>query len=215
MNTLNRLEVLKHLMAETIQHTYQRGWAPATSTNYSFRHPDDLQRVWISASGMDKQYFEAKDLLEIDLSGQPVGSTDLTPSAETALHTQLYALDAETQAVLHTHSLAGTLLSHQFAAAGELVFAGLELLKAIRGQSTHVSEVRLPIFANTQDIPALARDVAAHHSRQPLPYGYLIAGHGLYAWGRSISEAKRHLECYEFLLAMRLAELQIGGGALR
>ena len=27
-------------------------------------------------------------------------------------------------------------------------------------------------------------------------WGYLIAGHGLYAWGRDINEARRHLEAF-------------------
>ena len=29
--------------------------------------------------------------------------------------------------------------------------------------------------------------------------GFLIAGHGLYAWGRNIDEARRHVEGLEFL----------------
>jgi methylthioribulose-1-phosphate dehydratase len=34
--------------------------------------------------------------------------------------------------------------------------------------------------------------------------GYLIAGHGLYAWGRDLAEARRHLEAFEFMLACEL-----------
>ena len=31
-----------------------------------------------------------------------------------------------------------------------------------------------------------------------------IAGHGLYAWGRSMAEARRHVEAFDFLLACEL-----------
>ena len=35
-------------------------------------------------------------------------------------------------------------------------------------------------------------------------WGYLIDGHGLYAWGRDMAEARRHLEAFEFLLGCEL-----------
>ena len=35
-------------------------------------------------------------------------------------------------------------------------------------------------------------------------WGYLIDGHGLYAWGRDMAEARRHIEAFEFLLACEL-----------
>jgi|GEM_PF-6747725 len=34
--------------------------------------------------------------------------------------------------------------------------------------------------------------------------GFLLAGHGLYGWGSSIAEAKRHIEVFEFLMECRL-----------
>ena len=38
----------------------------------------------------------------------------------------------------------------------------------------------------------------------PEVHGYLIAGHGLYTWGRSVEEACRHVEAFEFLLACEI-----------
>ena len=35
-------------------------------------------------------------------------------------------------------------------------------------------------------------------------HGYLIDGHGIYAWGRNMHEARRHLDAFEFLLACEL-----------
>jgi methylthioribulose-1-phosphate dehydratase len=38
------------------------------------------------------------------------------------------------------------------------------------------------------------------YRKMPEMQGYLIAGHGLYTWGKSFEIAKRHLEVLEFLL---------------
>jgi methylthioribulose-1-phosphate dehydratase len=35
-------------------------------------------------------------------------------------------------------------------------------------------------------------------------HGFLIDGHGLYAWGASIGDAMRHLEAFDFLLGCEL-----------
>ena len=49
-----------------------------------------------------------------------------------------------------------------------------------------------------------------HASGKPL-HGYLIDGHGIYAWGRDMPEARRHLEAFEFLLACELDLLRLRG----
>src|SRR3546814_20327818 len=61
----------------------------------------------------------------------------------------------------------------------------------------------LPVLPNTQDMPSLAAQVDALLDRGDM-WGYLIDGHGLYAWGRDMAEARRHLEAFEFLLGCEL-----------
>ena len=58
----------------------------------------------------------------------------------------------------------------------------------------------LPITENDQDMPRLAARVGQMLSSHPDAHGFLIAGHGLYTWGRSIADAERHVEIMEFLL---------------
>jgi methylthioribulose-1-phosphate dehydratase len=74
--------------------------------------------------------------------------------------------------------------------------------KALHGNSSHEPTIHVPVFNNTQDIPELAERVSerfiAGELTQP---GLLVRGHGLYAWGRDISEARRHIEGFEFLFA--------------
>jgi methylthioribulose-1-phosphate dehydratase len=138
----------------------------------------------------------------VDFDGRPV-ATDKRPSAETLLHTQLYRRFPEVGCILHTHSKAQTVASRLFAAQGHITFEGYELQKAFRGNDTHEAAVRVPVLPNSQDMPALAARVEAELDRGPL-WGYLIEGHGLYAWGRDMAEARRHLEAFEFLLDCEL-----------
>ncbi|MBP9035661.1 MAG: methylthioribulose 1-phosphate dehydratase, partial [Pseudomonadales bacterium] len=142
------------------------------------------------------------DLMVVDLDGRPV-ATELRPSAETLLHTQLYKRFPEIGCVLHTHSRTQTVASRLFAAQGHVRFEGYELQKAFHGNTTHEGAIDLPVFPNTQDMPELAARVDAALDAGPL-WGYLIDGHGLYAWGRTMAEARRHLEAFEFLLGCEL-----------
>jgi methylthioribulose-1-phosphate dehydratase len=76
------------------------------------------------------------------------------------------------------------------------------MLKGLAGVTTHEHRYKLAIFDNTQDIPALSKQVQAalHNPREPLRHGFLIRRHGLYTWGRDLDEARRHVEILEFLL---------------
>jgi methylthioribulose-1-phosphate dehydratase len=184
----------------------QLGWTPATSSNFSQRL--DERHAAITVSGRDKGRLVEADIMVVDFEGKAVGS-DHRPSAETLLHTQLYRRYPEIGCVLHTHSLVQTVASRLFAGAGHVRLEGFELLKAFHGNQTHEMAIDVPVFANTQDMPTLAAQVDALLDRQPL-WGYLIDGHGLYAWGRTMAEARRHLEAFEFLFAAELELRKLG-----
>ncbi len=176
------------------------GLTPATSSNFSLRL--DTQHCAITVSGRDKGRLVQEDIMVVDFDGHPV-ATNKKPSAETLLHTQLYRRLADVGCILHTHSKVQTVASRLFAAQGYICFEGYELQKAFRGNASHEGAVRVPVFPNTQDMPELAARVEVELDRAPL-WGYLIEGHGLYAWGRDMAEARRHLDAFEFLLSCEL-----------
>jgi methylthioribulose-1-phosphate dehydratase len=182
------------------------GWTPATSSNFSMRL--DVRTVAITISGKDKGKLTDDDIMVVDWDGKAVGS-EHRPSAETLLHTQLYRRYPDVNVVLHTHSLNQTIASRYFAAAGQVRLEGYELLKAFAGNTTHETAVEVPVLPNSQDIPALAAKIERLTYAGPL-WGYLIDGHGLYAWGRDMPEARRHLEAFEFLFdcEMQLRRMQ-------
>ena len=139
----------------------------------------------------------------VDGTGKAVG-TNARPSAETLLHTQIYARFPEANAVLHTHSRTQTVASRLYAKAGMIRFEGYELQKAIAGHTTHESQLDLPVFANTQHMPELVARVDTWIDAGKPLYGYLIDGHGIYTWGRDMAETERHIEAFEFLLGCEL-----------
>jgi methylthioribulose-1-phosphate dehydratase len=178
----------------------QAGWTPATSSNFSRRLDD--RHAAITVSGRDKGRLTEADIMVVDMDGRAVGS-DHRPSAETLLHTQLYRRFGEVGCVLHTHSQAQTVASRLYAGAGHVHLEGYELLKAFPGTSTHETTMDIPVLPNSQDMHTLAAQVDALLDARPM-WGYLIDGHGLYAWGADMAGARRHLEAFEFLLGCEL-----------
>lgn len=186
----------------------QQGWCPATGGNFSIRL--DSETALVTASGCHKGHLTEQDMLEVDLSGQPkVDVSNRKPSAETLLHTRLYSLSPHIGAVLHTHSVASTVLS-RLETQDWLELSGYEMQKSLAGNTTHDETIRLAVFDNTQDMPDLAGQLSERWMKEPLNWGFLVSGHGLYAWGRDMQEARRHLEGLEFLFACALEMRRMG-----
>lgn len=207
--TMSEKKSLQELSADicsTGAFLYQRGWCPATSSNFSARLDD--KHVLVTASGRHKGELQTNDILCVDLQGQSL-EPGQKPSAETLLHTHLYQRDPTIGAVLHTHSVKSTVLSRHYAQQGFLRLADYEVLKALEGIQTHECDTVLPIFPNTQDIASLARDVDAYLDEHPDTYAYCIAGHGFYTWGRDLAAARRHIEALEFLFECEVLHLTL------
>jgi methylthioribulose-1-phosphate dehydratase len=182
---------------------HAQGWVPATSGNFSARVDD--KSIAITVSGRHKGRLTSDDIMLIDYEGQSLDGKK--PSAETALHTQIYKHFPNANVVLHPHSPAATAISRKL--NSRLVLENYELLKALAGIKTHAIKVGIPIFQNDQDIPRLAEEVAAYIKEYPDLKGYLIAGHGFYTWGETADDALRHVEALEFLFDQELRSLRI------
>jgi methylthioribulose-1-phosphate dehydratase len=176
---------------------HERGWVPATGGNFSLRL--DPGRILITASGVHKGELAPDDFVLVDPSGRLLG--DGRASYETGLHLQLYRDIPAAQAVLHTHSVANTLLSRRH---DRIVLHGYELQKLLPGAPDPAERVEIPVFDNDQDIARLSEVISAHmKDRLPLA-GYLIRGHGLYAWGESVAQARHRVEALEFMFECEL-----------
>src|SRR5215510_10423196 len=177
----------------------RRGWALGTSGNISAVIEREPLRIAITASSLDKSRLSPEDILEIDAGGKVVGPSQGKPSAETLLHLAIIAA-AGAGAVLHTHSVWSTILSDYHVGHGGFFIEGYEMLKGLEGVKTHEHREWLPIVENSQNMEALASEIRGLLDTNANIHGFLIRRHGLYTWGKDLSEATRHVEILEFLL---------------
>lgn len=186
------------LLTEIGRNFYRRGWVLGTSGNFSAVMNVEPLRLAITASGADKGALKADQILQIDAGGKVVEGLG-RPSNESRLHLTVVRVRGA-GAVLHTHSVWSTMLSDLYADEGGFLIEGYEMLKGLKGVSTHEHREWLPIISNSQDYAALARSVEERLKQYPDSHGFLLRRHGLYTWGQNVAEAERHTEILEFLL---------------
>jgi methylthioribulose-1-phosphate dehydratase len=188
---------------------YLRGWVMGTSGNFSAVVSRDPFRLAVTASSVHKGNLRAGDVLLCDEHGTVLGLEAGTaaaalrapagkPSAETLLHIEI-ARHRGAGAVLHTHSVWTTVLSDLYAGAGGFTIEGYEMLKGLHGVGSHEHREWIPIIANDQDMPRLARRVVETLDRFNDAHAFQLCRHGLYTWGETLEDAERHIEILEFL----------------
>lgn len=186
-------------LAENGKEFYRRGWVLGTSGNFSALMSREPLRVCITASGNDKGALTADNhFLEID-ERAAVLRGEGKPSAETLLHLAIYKLKPDAGAILHTHSVWGTILSDVHFSRGGIEIEGYEMLKGLAGVTTHEHREFLPVVENSQNYDELSQTIETVLVEQPQAHGVYLRRHGLYTWGKDVAEAKRHIEIYEFL----------------
>ncbi|HET8782369.1 MAG TPA: methylthioribulose 1-phosphate dehydratase [Pyrinomonadaceae bacterium] len=181
---------------------YGRGWLMGTSGNLSAVVEKEPLRLAITASGVDKGELRAEQVLLVDervqLVKEPANKSS-KPSDESLLHVRIVK-ERGAGAVLHTHSVWNTMFSDLYGGEGGVRIEGYEMLKGLAGVRTHEHSEWLPIVDNSQDMPSLADTISKTLSDHKSAHGFLIARHGLYTWGDTLAQAKRHVEIFEFLL---------------
>jgi methylthioribulose-1-phosphate dehydratase len=185
---------------------HTRSWSLGTSSNYSVIASRKPLELLITASGKDKSALGRDDFVRVDAAGGVCGTSSQKSSAETLLHCMIAELIPSVGAILHTHSVWGTILSGLDLPRGSLRIEGYEMLKGLEGIGTHETFEEVPLFANSQNMHELSQRIRerftasdwSHPTRQPF-HGFLLSGHGLYTWGKDLAEARRHIEIFEFL----------------
>jgi len=187
-------------LAKVIRNYNLKGWSPATSTNYSFK--DELNQIWVSRSGVDKSEFKSDDFIKIDSRGEAIEEyLNIKPSAETLIHCFIYKMFTETKVILHSHGVNPVLVSS--IEKSEVYFEGFEIQKGFEGQNTHLNRITIPIFENSQEMIFFEKELVYKQS-QLSNHCFIIRKHGTYAWGKTLFEAKRHLETLDYLCECKL-----------
>jgi methylthioribulose-1-phosphate dehydratase len=177
---------------------YRRGWTLGTSGNFSVLLARRPLRICVTASGIDKGTLDETNFLEIDDDAEILQGFG-TPSAETLIHLTIYRFMPKARSILHTHSVWGTILSDVFCEAGSIEIEGYEMLKGLAGVTTHLHKEVVPIVENSQDYIALAHVIENVIRDSHGLHGIYLRRHGLYTWGETAAEARRHVEIFEFL----------------
>ncbi|MFC5720666.1 methylthioribulose 1-phosphate dehydratase [Streptomyces gamaensis] len=172
------------------------GWMRGTSGNLSVVTDRDPLRLAVTASGLDKSELTPADVVFVDGDGAPVDGGN--PSAEAALHARVVRLTGA-GAVVHVHTVASVAMARRHPQG--IVLRDLEMLKGL-GLPDHEQEVLLPVIANSQDMGVLGDRLEA--AREPRVPAVVVAGHGLYVWGRDPRRARHHTEVVEWLLELEL-----------
>ncbi len=170
-----------------------KNMAPATSGNYSARLNDGS--IAMTVSGFHKGRLKPENIMRLDYEGAPLENKK--PSDETLLHIQLYKFFPAAQAILHVHSVPGSVLTRL--QSGDVTLQGYEMLKVFPGIETHETSVAIPVVENSQDMEKLSAEVAQKIT--PDTPAYLIRDHGFYVWGESVGEALNICEGLEYLLS--------------
>jgi len=208
-HTAPAAESLGQALIATMGVLHARGWCDGTGGNFSCVLQSDPLQLLMAPSGVDKGSVRPEQLIVVDENSVVVQGIGRA-SAETLLHLEIVR-SCGAGAVLHTHSQAATLLSRRAlqaealgrgasgsAMASHLGLEGLEMLKGLEGVTTNQARIAIPVLSNDQDLARLSKAASDHLAEAP--QGLLIGGHGLYAWGKDLFSAKRHLEVLEFLL---------------
>lgn len=187
----------------------ERGWLPATSGNLSILVEREPLAVAVTRSGADKQHLKDEDVLIVGSGGRVVRSASATvkPSAETAVHMELYGSLQDCGCILHVHTMFNNLVSQWYFPSGYAPLRDHELLKALDDWTPDAS-MDVPVVANLHDLDALAR--AVRDAIVPGTPGVLVRNHGIYAWGETPAAALRHLEAFEFLFEYDIRRRSLG-----
>jgi methylthioribulose-1-phosphate dehydratase len=186
-------------LAAVAKSFHARGWLLGTSGNLSAVVRRDPLQLAMSPSGIDKGELTREEVLSIDENARVISDNGGKPSDESLLHLRVVK-ERGAGAVLHTHSVWNTIASDVHASDGGVTIEGYEMLKGLHGVSTHEHSEWLPIIDNSQDMPALAELVGNTLNEHKAAHGFLLRRHGLYSWGDTLAQARRHIEILEFLL---------------
>lgn len=185
-------------LAATAKALHARGWLSGTSGNLSAVVQLEPLLLAVSPSGVDKGGLTAEEILLVNEDARVING-GRKPSDETLLHLEIVR-QRRAGAVLHTHSPWNTILSDLFADKHGIAIEGYEMLKGLEGVRTHEHREWLPIISNSQDMRELAATIRGVQTEHPNAHGFLLHKHGLYSWGKTLGEARRHIEILEFLL---------------
>ena len=196
----------RHVICALGRRFHALGWVSGTGGGLAVRLG---ARVFMAPSGVQKELLTPASLFELDSNGDVVRApTDAALCVSQCRPLFLAAMrQRDAGAVLHTHSKHALLATLAF--PERVTLRRLEMLKGLAGvqyDDTH----HVPIIENTAHESDLAESLSRAIDEHPRAHAVLVRRHGLYVWGRDWREAKRHAECYDYLLDVAVEMQRMG-----
>lgn len=182
---------------------YRNGWMRGTSGNISRRVERDPLVIEVSASGVAKDRLEPEHALRVDGEGVLLPGQDGIPSAEARVHAAI-AREADAGGVVHVH-LHSSVLAAAIRPEG-IPLAHIEQLKGLG--LTADERIVVPVVPNSQDMAELS-DWILQKMNPRIP-AVIVAGHGVYVWGRDLEEAAQRTESLDWLLHLSVECHRLG-----
>ena len=146
-----------------------------SSGNVSVKCPDG--NIAITPSGIVYDVLKPEDIVIMDADANLIEG-DYKPSSEKQLHTELYKVRPEIQAVVHTHSRYGI----AFSSVGmEIPVTNIEILAV--GGPIPVADYATP------GTPEVGTDAAKFFAERPRLKALLMRNHGMVTIGKNLDEA--------------------------
>ncbi len=171
---------LRAEMCDFGRRLWQRGLVGAAEGNLSVRLSP--LRLLCTPTGISKGHMQPRDLVVIDLQGNPVGEG--FPSSEIKAHLRCYRERPDCIAVIHAHPPTAT----AFSVAGE------DIPDNILPEAAYVlgSVATAPFgFPGTEEVPDRLEPLLQDHKT------LLMAHHGAIVMGNSIEDAYNRMETLE------------------
>ena len=184
---------------------FKRGWMAGTAGNLSARSNQHTDSFWVTSSGLPKGQLDNHDFILMNLKSGDVSQRfhdDAKPSAETSIHSAIYALFPDARACFHIHSIDACIATDQIAADQEqILLPPLEMIKGLDIWQQD-PEVSLALFDNLLDVKNIAAQIHSRFQANPpqIP-ALMIRNHGVTVWGTSLQQAYNRVEIIEFIMS--------------
>jgi L-fuculose-phosphate aldolase len=172
---------LKKEIANTMRLLYEKSLITPIGGNVSARLTGSSS-FWITPSSQFKGHLNERDLVKVTLDGK-WSSRTLKPSVETPLHSEIYRIRNDVNAIIHAHSPV-TL---------GVTLAGVEIKPLTPEGVLFVGEVPVVQFEipGTEDLASAVAGILKSHQVA------VMQNHGVVAVGGSLLEALNRLEIVE------------------
>eukprot|EP01035_Chromulina_nebulosa_P017799 gene17799-23407_t len=211
------VEVIKYhnyreLVCELCRQFFEAGWVTGTGGSISIRYGN---RIYMTPSGVQKERIKPDELFVLDTNGSILAIPSQKPGCNLPKLSDCAPLflhaykQRNAGAVLHSHAYSTNLITSLFEGKSEFRVSHQEMIKGITGHG-YYDELVIPIIENTAWEHELADSLGETIAKYPKSVAVLVRRHGMYVWGRTWEEAKRHGECLHYLFEVVIEMKKLG-----